>query len=57
MVDQPHYGKAGRPDADAEPMCITWKIVPTVQVEQQALERTADQQARFLTATNELSTS
>ncbi len=51
----PHYGKAGRPGADAEPVCTTWKLVPTVQVDQQALERAADQQARFLIATNELS--
>ena len=52
----PHYGKAGRPGADAQPVGTTWKIVPTVRVDQQALERTADQQARFLIATNELST-
>jgi hypothetical protein len=52
---EPHYGKAGRPGADAEPVGTTWKIVPTVQVDQQSLERTADQQARFLIATNELS--
>jgi transposase len=51
----PHYGKAGRPGADAEPVCTTWKLVPTVQVDQQALERAADHQARFLIATNELS--
>ncbi len=56
VVPQPHYGKAGRPGADAEPVRITWKIVPTVQVDQQVLERTADQQARFLIATNELCT-
>jgi transposase len=52
----PRYGKAGRPGANAQPASSTWKIVPTVQVDQQALERTADQQARFLIATNELST-
>ncbi len=55
LESEPHYGKAGRPGADAEPVRITWKIVPTVQVDQQTLERTADQQARFLIATNELS--
>ena len=56
VVAEPHYGKAGRPGADAQPVCTTWKIVPTVHVDQQAVERTADQQARFLIATNELST-
>ena len=55
MTAQPHYGKAGRPGADAQPVRSAWKIVPTVQVDQQALERAADQQARFLIATNELS--
>ncbi len=52
----PHYGKTGRPGVNAHPVRTTWKIVPTVQVDQQALERAADQQARFLIATNELST-
>ena len=55
MVSEPHYSKAGRPGAAAAPVRTTWKIVPTVQVNQQALERAADQQARFLIATNELS--
>ena len=50
-----HYGKAGRPGADAEPIRTTWKIVPTLHIDQQALEQAADQQARFLIATNELS--
>ncbi len=51
-----HYGKAGRPGANADPVRTTWKIVPTLHIDQQALERVADQQARFLIATNELST-
>src|SRR5260370_4599486 len=55
MVSEPRYGKAGRPSADAQPVRTDWKIVPNVQIDQQALERTADQQARFLVATNELS--
>ena len=55
MESSPHYGKAGRPGADAEPMRTTWKIVPTLHIDQQALEQAADQQARFLIATNELS--
>ncbi len=56
MVGEPHYGKAGRPRGQTEPVRTSWKIVPTVQINQQALERAADQQARFLIATNELST-
>ncbi len=55
LESEPHYGKAGRPGANAEPVHTTWKLVPSVQVDQQALERAADQQARFLIATNELS--
>ena|SRR2546425_3214513 len=47
--------KQDAPRADAEPVRTTWKLVPSVQVDQQALERAADQQARFLIATNELS--
>ena len=47
--------KQDAPRADAEPVRTTWKLVPSVQVDQQALERAADQQARFLLATNELS--
>lgn len=56
MVSEPHYGKAGRPGADTPPVCIAWKVVPSVQIDQQALERAADRQACFLIATNELST-
>jgi transposase len=52
----PHFGKVGRPGVEAAPASTAWKIVPRVQVDQQALERAADQQARFLIATNELST-
>ena len=56
VVGEPHSGKAGRPRGQTEPVRTSWKIVPTVQINQQALERAADQQARFLLATNELST-
>jgi transposase len=55
LESEPHYSKAGRPGADAEPVHTTWKLVPSVQVDQQALERTADQQARFLIAPIEFS--
>ena len=56
LVSQPHYGKAGRHTADTEPVCTDWKIMPQVQIDQQALERAIDRKARFLIATNELST-
>lgn len=56
MESEPYYGKAGRPSADVQPMRIDWKIVANCQIDQQALERAADRQARFLLATNELST-
>jgi hypothetical protein len=44
-----------RPGANAEPVRIDWTSVPTVQVDRLVWERTADQQARFLLATTELS--
>jgi transposase len=53
---EPHYGKAGRPGADAEVVRTDWKIVPSVQIDQKARERASDRKARFLVATNELST-
>ncbi len=55
LESSPSYGKVGRPGANAEPVRTDWKIVPTVQVDQFALEQVADRQARFLLATNELS--
>jgi transposase len=56
LVGEPHYGKAGRPPVQTEPVRMSWKLVPTLQIDQQALQRAADHQARFLIATNELST-
>jgi transposase len=56
VVGEPHYGKAGRPRVASEPVRMSWKLVPSVQLNQQALQRAADQEARFLIATNELST-
>jgi len=56
LLSSPHHAKVGRPGIEAAPVSTTWKIVPTVQVDQQAVERAADQPARFLIATNELST-
>lgn len=53
---EPHYGKAGRPTAEAQPVRMSWKIVPSLLIDQEALQRAADRQARFLIATNELST-
>jgi transposase len=55
LVSEPHYGKAGRPGADAEVVRTDWKIVPSVQIDQKARDLAADRKARFLIATNELS--
>jgi transposase len=55
VAASPHYGKAGRPGAAAHGVRSTCKLVPTVQGDQQALQGAADQQARFLIASNELS--
>lgn len=42
---EPHYGKAGRPSAQAEPVRMSWKNVPSLLIDQEALQRAADQLA------------
>lgn len=56
LVGEPRYDKAGRPGADAKVVRTDWKIVASCQIDQQALEQEIDRKARFLLATNELST-
>jgi transposase len=56
LVSVPHYDKAGRPGADAKVVHTDWKIVASCQIDQQALEQEIDRKARFILATNELST-
>jgi transposase len=55
VIEEPHYEKAGRTSAEAKPIRMTWKIVPSVAILLKPLERAAEQQARFLIASNVLS--
>jgi transposase len=52
--EEAHYQKAGRPSAEAKPARMTWKVVPSLAIRLDTVERTADQQARFLIASNVL---
>jgi transposase len=54
VMGEPHYEKAGRPSQEAKPVRMTWKVVPCLAITLDALERAADQQARFLIASNVL---
>jgi hypothetical protein len=56
LVSEPRYDKAGRLGVDAQPVRTDWKIVASCQIDQQALEQEIDRKARFIIATNELST-
>jgi transposase len=55
VIEEPHYEKVGRPSAEAKPIRMTWKIVPSVAILLDPLERAAEHQARFLIASNVLS--
>jgi transposase len=55
VIEEPHYEKVGRPCAEAKPIRMTWKVVPSVAILLDPLERAAEQQARFLIASNVLS--
>jgi transposase len=54
LREEAHYQKAGRPSAEAKPARMTWKVVPSLAIQLDSVERTADQQARFLIASNVL---
>jgi transposase len=56
VISQDHYDKPGRPGAQEKPVRLSWKVVPTVQIDQDALAREADRRSRFLIATNVLET-
>ena len=52
LKEQKQYQQRGRPQKEATPDQTVWYLIPTLEVDQQEVERVARKKAAFIVATN-----